>query len=293
MERQVGRATRSPRTSRRTPPVTPPSPTAPLSPIDPEAVLPPVGGHLARRDQGQGGPARPGRRPDPRRRRVRHASGGANQLQHHQRAHRRGGDHHQREPVEAVAGLIVPGDKVDLMGTFTTGTANPNSGTTAPSYEHFFYQNVNVIAIRTTAAPTAGNTGAVTNPGSTLFTSRCPPKQPSASSWRPPATRSTWRWCPRTTVPRPSHPCRGRRRRGQHSHPVRQVVPSRNGDVVGTMDESSTMTGTAPRAFSFAVAIVDDDPRLRTRLGVQVGDIGQAGTFPSIESMAGRSRRRR
>jgi len=54
------------------------------------------------------------------------------------------------------------------------------------------------------------------------------------------------------------------------------------------MDESSTMTGTAPRAFSFAVAIVDDDPRLRTRLGVQVGDIGQAGTFPSIESMAGK-----
>ena len=48
------------------------------------------------------------------------------------------------------------------------------------------------------------------------------------------------------------------------------------------------MTGTAPRAFSFAVAIVDDDPRLRTRLGVQVGDIGQAGTFPSIASMAGK-----
>jgi pilus assembly protein CpaB len=77
-------------------------------------------------------------------------------------------------PVEAVAGLIVPGDKVDLMGTFTTGTANPNSGATAPSYEHFFYQNVNVIAIGTTAAPTAGNTGAVTNPGSTLFTFAVP-----------------------------------------------------------------------------------------------------------------------
>jgi pilus assembly protein CpaE len=54
------------------------------------------------------------------------------------------------------------------------------------------------------------------------------------------------------------------------------------------MDQTSTMTGTTPHAFSFAVAIVDDDPRLRTRLGVQVGDIGQAGTFPSIESMTGR-----
>jgi pilus assembly protein CpaB len=78
--------------------------------------------------------------------------------------------------VASVAGLIVPGDKVDLMGTFTTG--NPSAASAdaaaAPSYEHIFYQNVNVIAIGTTAAPTAGNTSAVTNPGSGLFTFAVP-----------------------------------------------------------------------------------------------------------------------
>jgi len=81
--------------------------------------------------------------------------------------------------VEAVAGLIVPGDKVDLMGTFHTGNASAGSSSSnaaVPSYEHFFYQNVNVIAIGTTAAPTAGNTGAVTNPGSSLFTFAVPPE---------------------------------------------------------------------------------------------------------------------
>jgi pilus assembly protein CpaB len=79
--------------------------------------------------------------------------------------------------VQAVAGLIVPGDKVDLIGTFHTGNASAaDSGTNVGEYEHFFYQNVNVIAIGTTAAPTAGNTGAVTNPGSDLFTFAVPPE---------------------------------------------------------------------------------------------------------------------
>ena len=180
--------------------------------------------------------------------------------------------------VQAVAGLIVPGDKVDLMGTFHTGNPSADAGTDVGEYEHFFYQNVNVIAIGTTAAPTAGNTGAVTNPGSDLFTFAVPPGsrrtdraclglEPGLLRARPPVQQSG--------ADRAGAGHRGRQ--CPRPHPVRPVVPGRNGDVVGTMDQTSTMTGTTPHAFSFAVAIVDDDPRLRTRLGVQVGDIGQAG----------------
>jgi len=69
--------------------------------------------------------------------------------------------------VRGVAGLVVPGDKVDLMGTFQ----NPNGST----YTHFFYQNVNVVAIGTSAAPTAGTTTPATNPGGGLFTFAVPP----------------------------------------------------------------------------------------------------------------------
>jgi pilus assembly protein CpaB len=78
--------------------------------------------------------------------------------------------------TQAVAGLIVPGDKVDMIGTFTNPTANPNSATGKSEYSHFFYQNVNVIAIGTTAAPTAGNSTAPTNPGSGLYTFAVPPE---------------------------------------------------------------------------------------------------------------------
>ncbi len=69
--------------------------------------------------------------------------------------------------VRGVAGLIVPGDKVDMMGFFQ----QPN-GTT---YSHFFYQDVNVVAIGTSPAPTAGNTTPASNPGSNLFTFAVPP----------------------------------------------------------------------------------------------------------------------
>jgi pilus assembly protein CpaB len=68
--------------------------------------------------------------------------------------------------VRGVAGLVVPGDKVDLMGFFQQA-----NGTT---YAHFFYQDVNVVAIGASAAPTAGNTSPATNPGSNLFTFAVP-----------------------------------------------------------------------------------------------------------------------
>jgi pilus assembly protein CpaB len=76
------------------------------------------------------------------------------------------------DQVHGVAGLVVPGDKVDMMGFFTPpGSTDPNA-----AYVHFFYQNVNVIAIGATAAPTAGNTAPVTNPGGGLFTFAVPPE---------------------------------------------------------------------------------------------------------------------
>ena len=61
------------------------------------------------------------------------------------------------DSTKAVSGLIVPGDKVDLV--FFGGTANAK-GTEAGSYAHVMYQNVNVIAIGTTAAPKQGDTTA-------------------------------------------------------------------------------------------------------------------------------------
>ena len=88
------------------------------------------------------------------------------------------------DPVHGVANLIVPGDKVDLMGMFKPTNAGPNSGPNAnanandpnSTYAHFFYQNVNVIAIGAQAAPTAGNTAPVTNPGGGLYTLAVPPE---------------------------------------------------------------------------------------------------------------------
>ena len=74
------------------------------------------------------------------------------------------------DQVHGVAGLVVPGDKVDLMGFFTPANSNDPNG----AYAHFFYQNVNVIAIGATAAPTAGNTAPVANPGGGLYTFAVP-----------------------------------------------------------------------------------------------------------------------
>jgi pilus assembly protein CpaB len=55
------------------------------------------------------------------------------------------------DQVHAVAGLLVPGDKVNIM-------ANVNG------FEHTLYQNVSILYIGTTAAPQAGDTGEVAAP---------------------------------------------------------------------------------------------------------------------------------
>ncbi len=78
--------------------------------------------------------------------------------------------------TDAVANLIVPGDKIDLMAQFQP--ISPTTGQPVPGlkWEHIFYQNVQVIAIGTAAAPTAGATTSPTNPGSSLFTLALPPE---------------------------------------------------------------------------------------------------------------------
>lgn len=80
--------------------------------------------------------------------------------------------------ASAVAGLIAPGDKVDLMTIIEPVDAqgNPIKGAALARYAHFFYQNVSVIAIGTTAAATQGSTAAAANPGSSLYTFAVPPQ---------------------------------------------------------------------------------------------------------------------
>ena len=66
------------------------------------------------------------------------------------------------DQVRGVAGLLVPGDKVNILAA--DGAA-----------QRVLYQNVPVIAIGTTAAPQPGETQAVQNPGSGLITFAVPP----------------------------------------------------------------------------------------------------------------------
>jgi pilus assembly protein CpaB len=65
------------------------------------------------------------------------------------------------DTVHGVAGLVVPGDKVNIMGQ-------------GPDGQHTIYQNVDVLFIGGTAAPEAGSTQAVVNPGSNLITLAVP-----------------------------------------------------------------------------------------------------------------------
>jgi pilus assembly protein CpaB len=67
------------------------------------------------------------------------------------------------DQVRGVAGLLVPGDKVNVM-------------VGAPDGEHTLYQNVSILYIGTTAAPQAGDTTAVTTPatGANLITFAVP-----------------------------------------------------------------------------------------------------------------------
>jgi pilus assembly protein CpaB len=66
------------------------------------------------------------------------------------------------DSVRGVAGLLVPGDKVDIM---------VNNG---PSLQMLF-QNVNILFIGTTAAPEAGETQEVAAAASNLITFAVPP----------------------------------------------------------------------------------------------------------------------
>ena len=66
------------------------------------------------------------------------------------------------DQVRGVAGLLVPGDKVNIL------VADGQS-------QRVLFQNVDIIAIGNTAAPQAGDTQAVTNPGSGLITFAVPP----------------------------------------------------------------------------------------------------------------------
>jgi pilus assembly protein CpaB len=92
------------------------------------------------------------------------------------------------DQVHGVAGLLVPGDKVNLMvvldpqlAALTGGvpgqpaapaSSDPNSGADSVRY---LYQNVEVLAIGQTAAADVGATEAPANPGSGLITFNVPP----------------------------------------------------------------------------------------------------------------------
>lgn len=68
----------------------------------------------------------------------------------------------QVDQVKGVAGLLVPGDKVNIL--VKDGEA-----------ERYLFQNVPIIAIGSTAAPQAGEAAAAVNPGSGLITFSVPP----------------------------------------------------------------------------------------------------------------------
>lgn len=87
------------------------------------------------------------------------------------------------DPMHAAAGLIVPGDKIDLLNVFPVKPVAGAPPTADTSYAHFFYQNAVVLAIGTTTAPAAGTaqTQAATPTApvaatSTLYTLALPPE---------------------------------------------------------------------------------------------------------------------
>ena len=56
-------------------------------------------------------------------------------------------------------------------------------------------------------------------------------------------------------------------------------------DFVYDTEDSGASRGGASFSPAFGVAVVDDDPRLRTRLAMQLGEASHAATFPSIPAM--------
>jgi pilus assembly protein CpaB len=80
----------------------------------------------------------------------------------------------QLDQVHGVAGLLVPGDKVDLMIEYkaATGGAAAAANTLGGSSGNIrlLYQNVDILFIGQAAAPQPGETTAAANPGSNLIT---------------------------------------------------------------------------------------------------------------------------
>ncbi|HET7489842.1 MAG TPA: Flp pilus assembly protein CpaB [Acidimicrobiales bacterium] len=73
------------------------------------------------------------------------------------------------DQVKGVAGLLVPGDKVNILVRVQP------QGAGALEEERVLYQNVPIIAIGSAAAPQAGESAAAVNPGSGLITFAVPP----------------------------------------------------------------------------------------------------------------------
>jgi pilus assembly protein CpaB len=67
------------------------------------------------------------------------------------------------DQVRGVGGNIVPGDKVNVMVKWQGGVL-------------YLYQNVNILAIGASTAPSVGETETPTNPGSDLVTFAVPPE---------------------------------------------------------------------------------------------------------------------
>jgi pilus assembly protein CpaB len=79
------------------------------------------------------------------------------------------------DAIHSVNNLLVPGDKVDMIVPFSPTPPRAGQGVLPSGVESFFYQNVNILAIGSAAAPQAGETNAVTNPGSGTITFSLPP----------------------------------------------------------------------------------------------------------------------
>jgi pilus assembly protein CpaB len=69
------------------------------------------------------------------------------------------------DQIHGVAGLLVPGDKVDLLIQYKQGSLGGGGGNIK-----LLYQNVDILFIGQAAAPQPGETTAATNPGSNLIT---------------------------------------------------------------------------------------------------------------------------
>ena len=82
------------------------------------------------------------------------------------------------DPLKAVGGLLVPGDKVDMIVPFTpTPPGKAATGAILPGgVETVFFQNVPILAIGSATAPTPGQTAAVSAPGGGTITLALPPQ---------------------------------------------------------------------------------------------------------------------